>query len=143
MRVLGQAGEEMILEQNFFVETIEPRSVLRRLIDDEMAHYRRPFVVPGEGRRPTLSWPRQIPVEGEPADLTEIVSSYAQRLARSAVPKSFVNGGLVAAPGGALREFCRNWPAQTEGTVRGLHFQQEDSADEIRQAIVTWTKALR
>src|SRR5712691_4652314 len=139
----SQAGEQMILEHNFFVEAIVPRSVLRGLTDEEMAHYRRPFAEPGEGRRPTLTWPRQIPVEGEPADVTEIVSSYAQWLARSTVPKLFVNGEPGAALTGALREFCRSWPAQTEVTVRGLHFLQEDSPDEIGQAIVTWMKALQ
>jgi haloalkane dehalogenase len=136
------AGEQMILEHNFFVEAIVPRSVLRGLTDEEMAHYRRPFAEPGEGRRPTLTWPRQIPVEGEPADVTEIVSSYARWLASSTVPKLFVNGEPGAALTGALREFCRSWPAQTEVTVRGLHFLQEDSPDEIGQAIATWMKAL-
>jgi len=139
----SQAGEQMILEHNFFVEAIVPRSVLRGLTDEEMAHYRRPFAEPGEGRRPTLTWPRQIPVEAEPADVTEIVSSYAQWLARSTVPKLFVNGEPGAALTGALREFCRSWPAQTEVTVRGLHFLQEDSPDEIGQAIFTWMKALQ
>src|SRR2546421_1325679 len=139
----SQAGEQMILEHNFFVEAIVPRSVLRGLTDEEMAHYRRPFAEPGEGRRPTLTWPRQIPVEGEPADVTEIVSSYAQWLAGSTVPKLFVNGEPGAALTGALREFCRSWPAQTEVTVRGLHFLQEDSPDEIGQAIFTWMKALQ
>jgi haloalkane dehalogenase len=139
----SEAGEQMILEQNFFVEAIVPRSVLRGLTDEEMAHYRRPFAGPGEGRRPTLTWPRQIPVEGEPADVTEIVSSYAQWLARSTVPKLFVNGEPGAALTGALREFCRSWPAQTEVTVRGLYFLQEDSPNEIGQAIVTWMKALQ
>src|SRR5207253_10213025 len=94
----SEAGEQMILEHNFFVETIVPRSVLRGLTDEEMAHYRRPFAEPGEGRRPTLTWPRQIPVEAEPADVTEIVSSYAECLAKSTVPKLRVNGE----PGAAL-----------------------------------------
>jgi haloalkane dehalogenase len=138
----SEAGEQMILEHNFFVEAIVPRSVLRGLTDEEMAHYRHPFAEPGEGRRPTLTWPRQIPVEGEPADVTEIVSSYANWLASSTVPKLFVNGEPGAALTGALREFCRSWPAQTEVTVRGLHFLQEDSPDEIGQAIITWLKAL-
>jgi haloalkane dehalogenase len=136
------AGEQMILEHNFFVEAIVPRSVLRGLTDEEMAHYRRPFAEPGEGRRPTLTWPRQIPVEGEPADVTEIVRSYAQWLASSTVPKLFVNGKPGAALTGALREFCRSWRAQTEVTVRGLHFLQEDSPDEIGQAIATWMETL-
>ncbi|HJT57316.1 MAG TPA: haloalkane dehalogenase [Ktedonobacteraceae bacterium] len=137
------AGEQMILEHNFFVESIVPRSVLRGLTDEEMTYYRHPFAEPGEGRRPTLTWPRQIPVEGEPTDVTEIVSSYAGWLASSTVPKLFVNGEPGAALTGALREFCRSWPAQTEVTVPGLHFLQEDSPDEIGQAIATWMKALQ
>jgi len=139
----SEVGEQMILEQNFFVEAIVPRSVLRGLTNEEMAQYRRPFAEPGEGRRPTLTWPRQIPVEGEPADVTEIVSSYAQWLARSTVPKLFVNSEPGAALTGTLREFCRSWSAQTEVTVRGLHFLQEDSPDEIGQAIATWMKELQ
>jgi haloalkane dehalogenase len=138
----SDAGEQLILEHNFFVEAIVPRSILRGLTDEEMAHYRRPFAEPGEGRRPTLTWPRQIPVEGEPAYVTEIVSSYAQWLVNSTVPKLFVNGEPGAALTGVLREFCRSWPVQTEITVRGLHFLQEDSPDEIGQAIVDWMKAL-
>lgn len=136
------AGEQMILERNFFVETIVPGSVLRRLTEVEMAHYRRPFAEPGEGRRPMLTWPRQIPVEGEPADVTEIVSAYAQWLAGSTIPKLFVNGEPGAALTGALRDFCRSWSAQTEVTVRGRHFLQEDSPDEIGQAIATWMRTL-
>ncbi len=108
-----------------------------------MAHYRRPFAEPGEGRRPILAWPRQIPLNGEPTDVVRIVSSYAQWLTNSTVPKLFVNGE----PGGILieapREFCRSWPAQTEVTVRGLHFLQEDSPDEIGQAIADWMGTLR
>jgi len=104
-----------------------------------MAHYRRPFAEPGEGRRPTLTWPRQIPLDGEPANVVKIVSSYAQWLTHSTVPKLFVNGepgGLLI---GAQREFCRSWPAQTEVTVRGI---QEDSPDGIGQAIADWMGTL-
>jgi pimeloyl-ACP methyl ester carboxylesterase len=127
----------------FECHCIVPRSVLRGLTEEEMAHYRRPFAEPGEGRRPTLTWPRQLPVEGEPAEVTEIVSSYAQWLAKSTVPKLFVNGEPGAALTGALRELCRSWSAQTEVTVRGLHFLQEGSPDEIGQGIVNWMKALQ
>jgi haloalkane dehalogenase len=138
----SEAGERMILEENIFVETQLPRMVLRSLTDAEMAEYRRPFAEPGEGRRPTLTWPRQIPIEGQPADVTAIVQAYSEWLAHSAVPKLFINGEPGAALTAALREFCRTWPAQTEVTVRGLHFLQEDSPDEIGQAIATWLKAL-
>ena len=104
-----------------------------------MAHYRRPFAEPGEGRRPTLTWPRQIPLDGEPANVVKIVSSYAQWLTNSTVPKLFVNGepGLILI--GTQREFCRSWPAQTEVTVRGI---QEDSPDGIGQAIADWMGTL-
>jgi haloalkane dehalogenase len=139
----SDAGEQMILEQNFFVEAIMPRAILRGLTEEEMAHYRRPFAAPGEGRRPTLTWPRQIPVEGEPANVTGIVSSYAGWLANSTVPKLFVNGEPGALLSGAPREFCRNWPAQTEVTVRGVHFLQEDSPAEIGQAIANWMIDMR
>jgi haloalkane dehalogenase len=138
----SEAGERMILDENFFVETQLPRMVLRGLTDAEMAEYRRPFAEPGEGRRPTLTWPRQIPLDGEPADVTAIVQAYAEWLAHSSVPKLFINGEPGAALSGALREFCRTWPAQTEVTVRGLHYLQEDAPDEIGQAIATWLKAL-
>jgi haloalkane dehalogenase len=115
--------------------------MLRDLADAEMAQYRRPFAEPGEGR-PTLTWPRQIPIDGEPADVTAIVQAYADWLAHSTVPKLFINAEPGAALSGALRDFCRTWPAQTEVTVRGLHFLQEDSPDEIGQAIATWLQAL-
>jgi haloalkane dehalogenase len=136
------AGEEMVLEKNVFVERVLPGSVLRGLSDAEMDVYRRPYREPGEGRRPTLTWPRQIPLEGEPPDVCSIVANYAEWLAESAVPKLFVN----AEPGAILvdeqREFCRKWPAQQEITVKGTHFIQEDSPDEIGQAIATWYAAL-
>jgi haloalkane dehalogenase len=104
-----------------------------------MAEYRRPFAEPGEGRRPTLTWPRQIPIEGVPADVVEIVNSYADWLATSSVPKLFVKGepGAILTSG-AMVDFCRRWPAQTEVTVPGVHFLQEDSPDEIGGAIVHW-----
>ncbi len=136
------AGERLILEENAFVETQLPRMVLRGLTEAEMAEYRRPFAAPGEGRRPTLTWPRQLPIEGAPADVTAIVQAYGAWLAHSTVPKLFINAEPGAALTGALREFCRTWPAQTEVTVRGLHYLQEDSPDEIGQAIATWLTAL-
>src|SRR6185369_9240969 len=106
------AGERMILEQNVFVEQILPGAVLRPLSDAEMAVYRRPFAVPGEGRRPTLSWPREIPVEGQPADVDEIVRAYGQWLSTAAVPKLFVDAEPGAILRGAARELCRGWPNQ-------------------------------
>ena len=134
------AGEEMILEKNVFVERVLPGSVLRSLNDEEMTVYRRPFAERGEGRRPTLTWPRQIPIEGEPASVYSIVSDYADWLAESQVPKLFVNADPGAILIGQQREFCRSWPNQEEVTVTGNHFLQEDSPDEIGRAIADWRR---
>ncbi|HYW23088.1 MAG TPA: haloalkane dehalogenase [Terriglobales bacterium] len=139
----SEAGESMVLDRNIFVEAVLPRSVLRTLTDDEMAEYRRPFLEPGEGRRPTLTWPREIPIDGEPADVTEIVTSYGEWLSTSPVPKLFVNAEPGAILTGALREVCRAWPNQTEVTVRGSHFVQEDSPGEIGRAIADWLPTTR
>jgi haloalkane dehalogenase len=136
------AGEQMILERNLFIEAVLPGSILRRLTDEEMAEYRRPFVTPGESRRPMLTWPRQIPIEGEPAEVVEIVRAYGAWLAATPVPKLFVNAEPGAILIGSQREFCRSWPNQREVTVRGMHFVQEDSADEIGAAIAAWRLAL-
>ncbi|MEM7021483.1 MAG: haloalkane dehalogenase [Pseudomonadota bacterium] len=132
------AGETMILEKNVFVERVLPGSVLRGLTEPEMAVYRRPFAEPGESRRPTLTWPRQIPLDGEPADVVAIVQAYADWLETSEIPKLFVNAEPGAILVGAQRDFCRRWPNQKEVTVKGSHFIQEDSADEIGQAIADW-----
>lgn len=134
----SDAGESMVLERNVFVENVLPGSMLRTLSDDEMAEYRRPFLEPGERRRPTLTWPREIPIEGEPADVTEIVRAYGEWLSASPVPKLFVNAEPGAILTGRQRDFCRTWPNQTEVTVRGTHFIQEDSPDEIGQAVAAW-----
>jgi haloalkane dehalogenase len=132
------AGEEMVLDKNLFVEAVLPASIIRTLGPDEMAEYRRPFAEPGEGRRPTLTWPCEIPIEGEPADVTQIVQDYADWLSTSDLPKLFVNADPGAILIGDQREFCRAWPNQTEVTVSGNHFLQEDSPDEIAAAIATW-----
>ena len=129
------AGEEIVLQKNIFVERILPASVLRGLTAEEMAVYRRPYLEAGESRRPTLTWPREIPVEGEPADVVKIVESYAQWLASSDVPKLFINADPGSILVGPQREFCRTWPNQQEVTVPGLHFIQEDSPAEIGRAI--------
>ncbi len=132
------AGEAMVLENNIFVEKILPGSILRKLSDEEMAEYRRPFTEPGEARRPTLTWPRQIPIDGEPADVVAIVEDYGKWLASSDIPKLFINADPGAITTGEVREFCRTWPNQSEVTVRGVHFIQEDSAAEIAEAIRDW-----
>ncbi len=129
------AGESMVLEKNVFVERILPASVLRGLTDGEMDVYRRRYREPGESRRPTLAWPREIPIENEPADVTAIVEAYGKWLAATMLPKLFVNADPGSILVGAQREFCRRWPNQREVTVRGSHFVQEDSPDEIGRAI--------
>ena len=132
------AGEQMILEKNIFVERVLPGSVIRGLTDDEMTVYRRPFLDPGEDRRPTLTWPRQIPIEGEPADVAGIVEDYGAYLSASQIPKLFINAEPGAILIGAQRDFCRAWPNQTEVTVAGNHFLQEDSPHEIGAALREW-----
>ena len=128
-------GEEMILTKNVFVERILPASVLRGLTAEEMERYRERFREPGEGRRPTLTWPREIPIDGEPADVTDLVQAYATWLAGSPLPKLFVNADPGSILVGTQRDFCRTWPNQREVTVKGSHFVQEDSPVEIGQAI--------
>jgi haloalkane dehalogenase len=135
----SEAGEEMVPKNNFFIEQILPKAILRTLSAEEMAAYRQPFAEPGEGRRPTLTWPRQIPIEGEPADVTAIVAASGEWLKTSNVPKLFV----TAEPGGIFStgmdlDFVRRLPAQTELTVAGIHYLQEDSPQEIGRAIAGW-----
>lgn len=136
----SEAGEAMVIEQNLFVEAVLPASIMRRLGDAEHDEYRRPFLEPRH-RRPTLTWPREIPIEGEPADVTEIVESYSEWLPASGVPKLFINAEPGAILTGEQREFCRSWDNQAEVTVSGIHFIQEDSPDEIGGAIADWLPA--
>jgi haloalkane dehalogenase len=136
-------GEEMILANNMFVERILPASVLRKLTEEEMAEYRRPFAKPGEDRRPTLTWPRMIPIEGEPADVVKVVEDYGAWLATSDVPKLFINAEPGSILTGRQRELCRQWPNQTEITVKGLHFIQEDSPNELGRAVADFVKKVR
>jgi len=136
------AGEEIVIQKNVFVERILPASVLDPLTEEVMNEYRRPYAEGGESRRPTLTWPREIPIDGHPADVTEVVANYAAWLAESDVPKLFIN----AEPGtiliGKQRELCRSWPNQTERTVRGTHFIQEDAGHEIGEIIADWMSHL-
>lgn len=134
-------GEQMVLEHNSFIETNLPIGIMRKLTEDEMAEYRRPFLLPGEGRRPTLTWPRQLPFDGNPADVTDIVIRYGEWLAQSSFPKLFVNCDPGTMPKSHV-EFCRTWPLQTEIAVRGLHYPQEDSPHEIGEALAAWLKKL-
>ena len=136
------AGEEIILEKNVFVERVLPASVLRGLSETEMDVYRRPYQEPGESRRPTLTWPREIPLDGEPSDVVEIVDAYAGWLATSEVPKLFINADPGVILAGTQREYCRRWRNQREVTVKGSHFIQEDSPVQIGQAIAEWYVSL-
>ena len=136
------AGEEMILDKNMFVERVLPASILRSLEPAETAEYRRPFAGRREDRWPTLAWPRQIPIDGEPAAIAALVDDYARWLAASDMAKLFVNADPGAILVGAQREFCRGWPNQREVTVRGGHFLQEDAGPEIGRAIAAWARTL-
>ncbi len=136
------AGEKIIIEKNVFVERVLPGSVLRKLTEEEMEVYRRPYIEGGESRRPTLTWPREIPIEGEPPDVVQIVSEYAEWLSTSPIPKLFINADPGAILVGAQREFCRSWPNQKEISVPGQHFIQEDSPDEIGLAIADWYQTI-
>jgi haloalkane dehalogenase len=134
------AGEKLILERNYFIELVLPGAVIRELSPTEMEIYRRPFLNPGEDRRPTLTWPRQIPIDGEPQDVAQIVDSYANWLATTKTPKLFINADPGSILVGRARDLCRSWPNQKEITVKGSHFIQEDSPDEIGQAVASFIK---
>lgn len=136
-------GEDMILDKNMFVERVLPGSILRKLAQEEMAEYRRPFANPGEDRRPTLSWPRQIPIDGAPADVVAVVDDYSRWLAASDIPKLFIDADPGSILVGRQREACRRWPNQTEVTAKGLHFLQEDSPDDIGRAVADFVRRVR
>jgi haloalkane dehalogenase len=140
----SERGERMVLEDNFFVETVLRHNVLRTLEPEAMAAYRAPYL-DREARLPTLVWPRQIPVDGEPADVAAIVARYGEWLSRAALPKLLVRGepGAIMKPGGRALEFCRGWPNQREAAVRGGHFLPEDSPAEIGAALATFVRELR
>ena len=139
----SEAGEAMVLDKNVFVERVLPSSIMRDMTEAEMSEYRRPFAQAGEDRRPTLTWPRQIPIEGEPANVVETVERYAAWLAESDVAKLFINAEPGSILTGGQRDFCRTWPNQTEVSVKGTHFIQEDSPDEIGLAVADFVKKLR
>jgi haloalkane dehalogenase len=138
----SEHGEQMVLEENFFVEGVLPRAIIRTLDAEEMATYRAPFR-DRDARLPTLVWPRQIPIDGEPADVTAIVESYAAWLSQSDIPKLLVLGDPGAIVTGRTRDFCRTWPNQREITVKGRHFLQEDSPHEIGEALAKFVKSVR
>ena len=135
------AGDDLVLERNVFVENILPQSILRKLSDEEMDAYRAPFRQPGEDRRPTLSWPRQIPLANQPADVCALVEAYGAYLKHTTMPKLFISATPGMIMNGAPAVFARSLPNTTEVNVRGLHFIQEDSPDEIAAALRTWIKS--
>jgi haloalkane dehalogenase len=137
----SEKGEDLVLNRNMFVEGVLPSAVIRDLSGEEMAHYRAPFRTPDD-RQPTLNWPRHIPIEGEPAEMIELVDAYGDWMAKSELPKLFINADPGSILVGPQREFCRSWPNQKEVTVPGLHFLQEDSPAEIGQAVVHWLQSL-
>jgi haloalkane dehalogenase len=141
----SSAGEDMVLRDNMFVEEFIPGAILRPLADAEMNEYRRPFLNAGEDRRPTLSWPRQIPIDGSPADVTEIVTAYSQWLSQSQTPKLYIHAdpGAMDVENGKFRAFCKKWPNQKEVTVKGIHYLQEDSGPEIGAAVAEFVRGLR
>ena len=134
-------GEDLVLTRNLFVEGVLPSSILRDLSEEEMAHYRAPFDTPAN-RQPTLNWPRQLPIDGEPPHMVSLVEAYGAFMAESPIPKLFINAEPGSILVGAQRDFCRRWPNQTEVTVEGLHFIQEDSPEAIGRAIADWYPTL-
>ena len=120
-----------------FVESVLPSAVIRKLTDEEMKNYRIPFTK-YEDRQSTLNWPRQIPISGEPKHMVELVTEYSQWIMKSKIPKLFINAEPGSILTGSQREFCRKWTNQTEVTVQGIHFIQEDSPVEIGKTISKW-----
>ena len=138
----SEKGEDLVLTRNLFVEAVLPNSVIRKLTDEEMGHYRAPFSTPDD-RQPTLNWPRQIPIDGEPVEMVQLVSEYGRWLEESVtLPKLFINAEPGSILVGRQREYCRSWPNQKEVTVPGKHFIQEDSPSKIGKAIAEWLKGL-
>jgi len=134
----SDVGEHLVLEKNYFIEKVLFGSIIRTLDDEEKKEYRRPFIEPGENRRPMLSWPREIPIDGEPENVCRIVNNYSNWMQENDIPKFFINAEPGAIIQGTVRDFCRTWKNQREITVKGLHFIQEDSADEIGKALSKW-----
>jgi haloalkane dehalogenase len=138
----SEAGEDLIFRKNIFIEKILPASIQRHLSDEEMDAYRAPFTNPGEDRRAMLSWPQSLPIDGAPSDVVKVVSDYSEWMTTSRIPKLFINANPAAILIGAQRDFCRSWPNQTEVTVEGIHFIQEDSPNDIGHALAAWYEQL-
>ena len=140
----SEAGEAMVLDKNVFVERVLPSSVIREMNDEEMAEYRRPFANEGEDRRPTLTWPRQIPIEGEPADVVKTVEDYGAWLAQSDVAKLFINAEPGSILVGKQRDFCRSWPKpERSGREGGRTSFRKTALTEIGAAVAAFVQKLR
>ncbi len=139
----SDAGDELILQKNVFIEKILLGSIIRELTQDEIEEYRKPFLNPGEDRRVMLSWPREIPIDGQPENVCKIVSEYSDWMSKNNLPKLFINAEPGAIIQGSVRDFCRTWRNQSEITVEGIHFIQEDSPNEIGKAIQQWHKKIK
>ena len=137
----SEKGEDLILNRNFFIERILPNSIIRNLSSEEMDNYRLPFKFKDD-RQVMLNWPRQIPIEGEPKDIFNLVNNYSEWMQKTLFPKLFINAEPGSILVGNQREYCRKWLNQTEMTVDGLHFIQEDSPNEISNAFINWYKNL-
>jgi haloalkane dehalogenase len=138
----SEQGEHLVLDENFFIEVVLPKSMIRNLSAEEMAAYRAPFQ-DREARLPTLVWPRELPIDGDPADVVEIVERYGEWLSTSRLPKLFINADPGAMLVGRSRDFCRGWPNQREVTVKGIHYLQEDSPNEIGVAMREFVASFR
>lgn len=140
----SEEGERMCLAENFFVENMLPLGTLRTLEQAVLDEYRRPFAASGESRRPTLTWAREVPIDGEPSDVHRIVGEYSRHFASDQTIKKLLIEGV---PGQILArrnqiEFCRHWPSQSHVRVPGKHFLPEDSPDQIGRAIANWLEDL-
>ena len=137
----SDAGEDLILKKNLFIEGVLPNAIIRNLTETEMDIYRKPFLKEID-RRPTLDWPRQIPINNEPEEVCKIVDDYSSWMSINEIPKLFINADPGSILTGKQREFCRKWKNQQELTVKGNHFIQEDSPNEFGEAISKWFKNL-
>jgi len=137
----SEKGEDLILNRNLFIEAVLPGSIIRTLSNSEMDAYRAPYLKPMH-RQPMLSWPRQIPLDGSPVNVVNLVKQYGTFMLNSQIPKLFINADPGSILVGRPREFCRSWPNQKEITVTGLHFIQEDSPNEIGQAVANWIQEI-
>jgi haloalkane dehalogenase len=141
--VRSDAGEKLVLEQNMFIEKMLPSVTMRSLTDTEMDNYRNPYRIPGDSRMPTLTFPREVPLNGEPSDVVSAINDYSKWMQHNSIPKLFINAEPGVFIAGEVRDFCRTWSNQTEVTVPGLHFIQEDSPEQIGTAIANWYRSLK